>query len=185
MYKKIATTFLCATVLGSGLYAENKPFIGLEVGYATVQGDVSGFFPGDIIRDYEGSDVEYGFRLGLQNESWRTTLVFNYFDSTSDGHKQNYEKGLISVDYFILNEMDNPLKPYIGANVGYINYESTDNIDMSGAIYGAQAGFVYSMTDNIDLDLMYRYSLSSATQDDRDASLDHVGSVVIGLNFEF
>ena len=58
MYKKLTATFLCATILGSGLYAENKPFVGLEIGYATVQGDVGGgFFSGDVIRDYEGSDI--------------------------------------------------------------------------------------------------------------------------------
>ena len=73
----------------------------------------------------------------------------------------------------------------LGLNVGYINYESTDNIDMSGFIYGGQAGVVFSVTDNIDLDLLYRYSLSNATQDDRDASLDHVGSIVFGINYVY
>ena len=190
MTKKIALGFLCSAVLGSSLYAESdsfsNTFIGFEVGYATVQGDVGGgFFPGDIIRDYDGSDVEYGIRLGLQNEEWRTTLGFNYFDSTSDGHKQNYEKVLLSVDYFFFNQPNNPLKPYIGLNAGYVNYESTDNIDMNGLVYGGQIGLTYSVNDNVDLDLMYRYSLSDATQDDRDASLDHIGSFVFGVNYEF
>lgn len=185
MYKKITSALLCSTVLGSSLYADSEPFVGLEIGYATVQGDVAGVFSDAPLRDYKGDDVEYGIRLGLQNDEWRTTLVYNYFDSTSDGHEQNYEKGLLSVDYFFFNTINNPFKSYIGANVGYINYESTDNIDMNGAVYGAQVGFIYSVTDNVDLDLMYRYSLSNATQDDRDASLDHVGSIVFGLNFEF
>lgn len=188
MYKKTAIAFLCSTVLGSSLYADSmsKPFIGLEVGYATVQGDVGGgFFPGDVIRDYEGDDVEYGIRLGLQNEEWRTTLTYNYFDSSSDGHDQNYEKGLLSIDYFFFNVANNPFKSYFGGNVGYVNYESTDNIDMNGVVYGGQIGFIYSVNSNVDLDFMYRYSLSNATQDDRDASLDHIGSFVVGLNYEF
>jgi len=186
MVKTIAMGLLAVALTGS-LYAENyaegEKFIGLELGYATVQGDVGGFFPGDIIRDYEGSDVEFGIRLGAQNEEWRTTLLFNYFDGEDDGKEQNYEKGLLSLDYFFLSSNKSDFQPFIGFNVGYINYESTDNIDMSGFIYGGQAGVVFSVTDNIDLDLQYRYSLSNATQDDRDASLDHVGSIVFGINY--
>lgn len=186
MYKKITVALLCSTVLGSSVYADSEPFVGLEIGYATVQGDVGGgFFLGDVIRDYEGDDVEYGIRLGLQNEEWRTTLTYNYFDSSSDGHDQNYEKGLLSIDYFFYNEASNPFKPYFGGTVGYVNYESTDNIDMNGVVYGGQIGFIYSVNSNVDLDFMYRYSLSNATQDDRDASLDHIGSFVFGLNYEF
>jgi len=189
MVKKIAVALLCAT-LGSTLYArddisQSSGFVGLELGYATVQGDVGGFYPGDIIRDYEGSDIEYGIRLGAQKEDWRTTLSFNYFDSTKDNAAQNYEKYLASFDYFVLNSTESAFKPYIGVNAGYINYESTNDIDMSGFIYGAQVGIVFSAAENIDLDLMYRYSLSNATQDDRDASLDHVGSVVFGFNYLF
>ncbi len=186
MVKKIVTGILAIALTGS-LYAENysegKKFIGLELGYATVQGDVGGFFPGDIIRDYEGSDIEFGIRLGAQDEEWRTMLLFNYFDGDEDGYKQNYEKGLLSIDYFFLSSNQSNFQPFLGLNVGYINYESTDNIDMSGFIYGGQAGVVFSVTDYIDLDLMYRYSLSNATQDDRDASLDHVGSIVFGINY--
>ncbi len=189
MMKKVVAAFLCMAV-GSTLYARDdiskaKPFIGLEIGYATVQGDVGGFFPGDIIRDYEGSDIEYGIRVGAQKEEWRTTLAFNYYDSTSDDKTQNYEKLLGSIDYFFISTEDGSLKPYIGANVGYINYESTDNIDMSGFIYGVQAGIVLHAADNLELDLMYRYSLSNATQEDRDAALDHVGSIVVGINYVY
>jgi len=189
MVKKIGIALLC-TALGTSLYArddisESKPFIGLEIGYATVQGDVGGFFPGDIIRDYEGSDIEFGIRIGAQKDEWRTTLSFNYFDGEEDGKKQNYEKGLASIDYFFLSSNESSLQPFIGVNVGYINYESTNDIDMSGFIYGAQAGVVLSVTDNIDLDLQYRYSLSNATQDDHDASLDHIGSIVFGINYVY
>ena len=187
MVKRIGIALLCAS-LGSTLYAgdnisESRPFIGLELGYSTVQGDVGGFYPGDIIKDYEGSDIEYGIRLGAQKEEWRTTISFNYFDGDEDGIKQNYEKVLASIDYFFLNSEDSKFKPFLGANVGYLNYESTSDIDMSGLVYGAQAGVVFSITDSIDMDLQYRYSLSNATQEDHDASLDHIGGVVFGVNY--
>jgi len=189
MVKKIAVALLCAS-LGSTLYArddisKSRPFVGLEIGYATVQGDVGGFFPNTIERDYEGSDIEYGIRLGAQKEDWRTILSFNYYDSTSDDRAQNYEKYLVAFDYFVLGATESIVKPYIGLNAGYINYESTNNIDMSGFIYGVEAGIVLNAAENVDLDLMYRYSLSNATQDDRDASLDHVGSIVFSVNYLF
>jgi len=189
MVKKIAVALLCAS-LGSTLYArddisKSQPFVGLEIGYATVQGDVGGFFPGDIERDYKGSDIEYGIRLGAQKEDWRTTVSFNYYDSTSDDRAQNYEKLMVSFDYFVLNNTQSTIKPYIGMNAGYINYESTNDIDMSGFIYGVQGGIIFSATENIDLDLMYRYSLSNATQDDRDANLDSIGSIVFAVNYLF
>jgi len=191
MMKKVAIVCLC-TMLGSTLYArddisESKPFIGVELGYATIQGDVGGFFPGDIIHDYEGSDIEYGIRIGAKKDEWRTTISFNYYDSSSDGYDQNYEKGLLSLDYFFLysKKEKNAFQPFIGLNVGYVNYESTNNIDMNGFVYGAQAGVLFSVTENIDLDLMYRYSLSNATQDDRDAALDHIGSIVFGINYVY
>ena len=193
MVKRIATVLLCST-LGSILYArddisQSSPFIGLEIGYATVQGAVyneSGVFP-IYESDYEGSDIEFGIRIGAKKNEWRTTLSFNYFDGDEDGRKQNYEKGLASLDYFFLfsNQEKNNFQPFIGLNVGYTNYESTGNIDMSGFIYGGQIGILFSVAENIDVDLMYRYSLSNATQEDRDAELDHIGSIVFGINYVY
>jgi len=193
MIKKVAATLLCM-VLGGTLYArddisQSKPFIGLEIGYATVQGAVwneSGVFP-IYEPDYEGSDIEYGLKIGAKKDEWRTTLSFDYFDGDEDSRKQNYEKGLLSFDYFFLysHEEKNTFQPYLGINVGYMNYESTNNIDMSGFVYGGQVGVLFSVTEKIDIDLMYRYSLSNATQDDRDASLDHVGSIVFGINYVY
>ncbi len=172
MVKKIATTLLCVT-LGSSLYAENisygKGFIGLEVGAGMVQGDVGGFFPE---LDHEGDAVEYGIRLGAQTAEWRTMLLFDYFDSEDDN--QNVEKGYLTVDYLFANESS--LKPFIGVNVGYMNYESTF-VEDDGFLYGGQAGFIVNVAETVDLDLSYRYSLSDAD------TLDHVSSIVFGVNY--
>ncbi len=178
MVKRITITLL-STVLGSSLYAGNisqsESFIGLEVGASTMQANTGGFL-GEA--DYEGTDVEYGIRLGAQFNEWRTMFVFDYYDNTDDD--QNYEKGLISVDYFFLDANSgtgaSSFRPYIGLNAGYMNYEST-NIDEDGFLYGGQVGFAYRVAESIDLDLMYRYSLTDA------AHTDHIGSVVFGINY--
>ncbi len=177
MVKKIEILFLCS-VLGSSLYAENvseaKGFIGLEVGAASVQADVGSPIPAFAQKDYEGNDIEFGLRIGAQTEEWRTTFALDFYDSSDDD--QNIEKGFLLLDYFFLNENDSQVKPFIGLNVGYANYESYE-IDDNGFLYGAQAGFAVGVAETIELDLSYRYSLSNSD------ALDHTASVAFGLNY--
>jgi hypothetical protein len=182
MMKKLAVTLLCMT-LGSTLYASediftSKTFIGLEVGYAEVQGAV-GHMDGDtvvidpnFVGDY---DVEFGFRIGAQNDQWRTTFIFDYYDSSDND--QNIEKGYLTLDYFVL-EKESALRPYIGVHVGYGNYESS-YVEDSGILYGAQAGIVLEVAEMINMDIGYRYSLSDID------TLDHIGSVVFGVHYIF
>ncbi|MDQ1325844.1 MAG: hypothetical protein QG564_968 [Campylobacterota bacterium] len=176
MVKKVTIAFLCM-VLGATLNAREistgDKFLGLEVGAATVQADTGGFF-GEL--DHEGTDVELGFRLGVQNEAWRTTLIYDYFDSSDDD--QNYEKGMLTLDYYFLEAAQGSqmFNPYIGLNVGYMNYEST-GIDENGFLYGGQVGVTFNVMESIDVDLGYRYSLTDAAQ------TDHIGSVVLGINY--
>ena len=171
--KKIAAVLL-STMIGSSLYAGNyntgtKGFLGLEVGAATVDGE--------RLNDYhKGSAVEYGLRFGAENNDWRATFAFDYFDSGSDD--QNVEKGLFLVDYFFFESDSSSvsIKPFIGANAGLINYEST-GVDATDFIYGGQAGVVFGMNENLDLDLSYRYSLSGSEK------VNNLGSIVFGLNY--
>jgi len=171
MVKKIGMLLLC-TALGSSVYArdisESQKFIGVEVSITEVQGEQ----PGDT-----SDDVTYGLRLGAQNEKWRTMFILNYFDSG----EHNVEKLFLSIDYFFLKTdvMDNyALQPYLGLNVGYMNFEST-GVDESGFLYGMQGGVLLDVTDAIGLDLGYRYSLSNSD------ALDHTGDVVFGLNYQY
>ncbi len=173
MIKKIAIVLLC-TVLGSSLYAAeqnfgNKGFIGLEVGYGTVDGDI---FTG---QKHEGDAVEYGLRLGAQTDEWRTTFAFNYFDSSDDD--QTVEKGYLMIDYFFMDsDIDTVVRPYIGANLGYANYEST-LVDASGMIYGGQVGISMRAGESVDIDLSFRYSLGDVDE------LNNVSSITLAVNY--
>jgi opacity protein-like surface antigen len=175
MMKKTAVALLTGMTLTSMVYAESSPgdrkFIGLEIGAGSVQGDTIG------APNHEGDAVEYGIRLGAQTNEWRTTFLFDYFDSSDDD--QNVEKGLLTVDYFFYNsgtEMN--VRPFIGVNLGYANYESTF-FDDSGFLYGGQAGIVIGITPDIDIDLSYRYSLSEIDV------MDHAASFTFGVNYLF
>lgn len=171
MVKKIGIVLLCVA-LGSTLYAreisESQAFIGVEVGITEVQGEQ----PND-----KSDGQSFGIRIGSQNEQWRTMFALSYFDSV----EHNVEKLFLSIDYFFMKTdvYDSyALQPYMGVNVGYMNYESI-GVDADGLLYGMQAGAALDVTDSVGLDVGYRYSLSSADE------LDHTGDVVFGLNYRY
>ena len=173
MVKQIVAGILCV-LLSSSLYArddisESKSFIGIEVGAATIE--ANNIFLGD---NYEGSGVEFGIRLGAQNQQWRTLIALNYYDNTDDD--QEYFKGIVTFDYLLIQ--DTPLQPYLGVNVGYIDYTS-DAMDDTGFLYGGQAGVLYSVTENIQMDVSYRYSIAETD------NVNHVGGIIVGLNYIF
>jgi len=171
MMKKVVAVLL-STLIGSSLYAgnydtETKGFLGLEIGAGNVDGDrLDGL-------KHNGSAVEYGLRLGAQNEEWRATFVLDYFDSSSDD--QTMQKAYGMVDYFFTGS-DSLIRPFIGGNIGYAHYEST-LVDANGLLYGAQAGVVVGVDENIDLDLSYRYSLMQVD------AVNNTGSIVFGFNY--
>ncbi len=175
MMKKTVVALLAGLALGNTLYADSAPgdkkFLGLEVGAAEVQGDTYSEL------NKKGNTAEFGIRLGAQTDDWRTTFVYDYYNSSSDDQKVN--KGLAMIDYFFYNSgSEVSVRPFIGLNVGYANYQSTA-IDVSGVMYGGQAGIVIGITPQIDLDLGYRYSLTQINE------VDHLSSVVFGFNYLF
>ena len=170
-------------LLGSALYAENysegKKFLGIEIGAAQLQGGVylDLLDPYSYDQFYEGSDITYGLRFGAQNDKYRTMILFNYYDNTDED--QNLQMGLVTIDYFVVSEdmASMTIKPFIGINVGYMQYEST-LVEDSDFVYGGQAGLVANISDKIDIDLSYRYSLSWESE-----AMDHFGAAMLGVNY--
>jgi len=160
----------------AGEISVGERIIGLEVAAAKIQADTYGP-TGEY--DHTGDDVEYGLRLGAQNKEWRTLLVVDYFDSSNDD--QQYVKGLVTFDYLIMQE--SAFKPFIGVNLGYISYSTSNPVtgdgDDSGFLYGGQAGFLYRLAENIQMDVSYRYSFSEAN------SVNHTEGIVFGINYIF
>ena len=173
MIKTVKIAFLYIFI-SSGIHADNdmsisKGFLGLEVGASMMQGDTFSE------PRHEGTAADFGVRLGAQSDEYRATFAFNYMNSDDDD--QNIEKLSLSVDYFFAEKnLDLMVKPFIGANVGYANYEST-GIDVSDFVYGGQVGVMFPITREIDLDLSYRYSLSNSD------ALNSTGSLTFGFNY--
>ncbi|KIM06994.1 MAG: hypothetical protein KU28_07400 [Sulfurovum sp. PC08-66] len=169
---------LLSMALSSSLMAEEgldggERFIGLEVGASTIQANTGGIFGEN---DVEGTNAEFGVRIGAQNEDWRTLIALNYFDNKDSD--QNYERGLLGFDYYLLTSefKSTSFKPYLGVHGGYMNYESTLK-DEDGFFYGGQAGFTLDVTQEIDVDVAYRYSLGDMDE------VDHVGNFALGVNY--
>jgi opacity protein-like surface antigen len=170
-------TLALAVLLASGAYAENftssQTFIGLDLGYSQVKGYINN---GGTLAYEDDSDMQYGFRIGAQNEEWRTTFIFGYYDNGDTD--QNVEEYLVTVDYFLTDETST-IRPYIGANVGYANYEADYVEDEGGVIYGGQLGFTVDLAPQVNMDLSYRYSVTDFDE------LDHIGGVMLGVNYKF
>jgi opacity protein-like surface antigen len=166
-----------AVLLASGAYAQNfttsQTFIGFDIGYAQVKGYVN---ENDTISYKDDSDMKYGLRLGAQNDKWKTTLMFNYYDNSDTS--QNVEEYVVAIDYFLADK-SSQIRPYIGANIGYANYESDLIEDEGGVIYGGQLGVVVDVAEHFNVDLSYRYSITGYDE------LDHIGGVMLGVNYLF
>jgi len=173
MVLKVAILSL-GMMIGTTLYAKNKDansrgFLGIEVAASSVEGERLNDF------NHQGFGAEYGLRLGAQSDEWRATFAFDYFNSNSDD--QNVEKSLAMIDYFFYhNDSNFNIQPFIGANIGLINYEST-GVDATDFIYGGQAGVIIGINEKIDFDLSYRYSLSGSTK------VNNLSGIIFGLNY--
>ena len=153
---------------------ESVGFIGIEVGGALIQGDTTGTIFGEV--NHKGKGVSFGVKLGAQNEQWKSSVIIDYFNSDDDD--QMYERAMIQVDYFIAPTMfaTSAFRPYIGINGGYLNYESTA-INENGITYGGDIGFNVGVSDSVDLDLTYRYSIAGPHE------FDNIHNVVVGINY--
>jgi len=219
MVKKLGMAFLCAA-LGTTLYARedistSKLFIGLELESTNVDSSTdvfSGTAPKFSIDS--SSAFEYGVRLGAEKEDWRTTLLYTYYNNTEDrkyGDKEQdrevtMHKGSMLLDYFLWStgSADYNVKPYIGAHIGYMSYEVSGVIrqgtdlnvvyaDDSGLFYGGQAGIAMTISEVVELDLSYKYSLTSLDDmavsindpslNNAVTSIDHMGSVAFSINY--
>jgi hypothetical protein len=172
MFYKILLTIIFTITLFSQEEFSSERFLGIEAGYGTVKSrNVIG-----VPRSEKG--IEFGFRVGAQNDEWRTTISGHHFNKNG----QKYIRTMLQFDRFIwtsLYKTDNIVfKPYLGGHIGWLKYVSTDDYrDDSGLIYGGQLGLAWNVLKEVDFDFGYRYSISSIDK------VDDIGSVVFAVNY--
>jgi len=148
----------------------SERLLGIEVGYGEL-GTKDAIGLNDTVQS-----IKFGFRIGAQNEDWRTTLIGNM--SNSKGHQ--YKKAILAFDKFVwqsLYKKDNIIfKPYLSGHLGWINHE-TSSVTENGLLYGAGAGVSWNVLREVDFDLGYRYSLTDLD------SLKSLSAVTLGVNY--
>lgn len=202
MVKKIAVACLLMA-FGSTLHAEivgdSRAFMGLELESTKTESSLQ---LGDTPKlNFESSSVaEYGVRIGAENDEWRTTLLYTYYNDEDNGAEETMHKGSVLIDYFFWKTDANTMtiKPYVGAHAGYMSYELTSDqvfagfnttiSDGSGVFYGAQAGIAMAVSEVVGLDLSYKYSLTDVDDTplpDSKFELDNMGSIAFSINYYY
>ena len=121
-------------------------------------------------------------------------LSLNYAPSFhSDANVHNIMAGY---DYLIpLNDKN---KLYVGAHAGVSSFKGKDEISdysMSGFAYGAQAGYIYDITKNIEFEFGLNYTRHDVEKTysarngadwlDVKAELDYSIGTMVGINYKF
>ena len=186
--------FIIFIFLFNTLFADQEsfPFIGVTVSTQTVDlKPIATIAPNRPNNPSSESETTFGLQYGVQTQDFRTTFTV---ESNSD-----YQSIDVEVDYILMNEMFGTpkVRPYVGATLGYISYDEelitqynanriaddmendrNTSISTSDGYYGLDFGFLFYVTDNIDLDVSYHYYLM-----DRLEPLDTMSGASFSLHY--
>jgi len=201
----IVASLLCASL--SGLLASepnNNWFVGGEFGGMNVHTKTSGYANIPSLgyntsgTDKDTIDSTYeGIKVGKYFEFGRVYGNFAYQNKKDD--LSSYTFGL-GYDYLFKNKSD--FIPFIGLNVSYSkakwSFENAEILSLDkpkGFNYGPEAGFLYSMTKNTELEIGVRYMISdvkdtfSINDGTNSASIkiesEKIIQYYVGLNYKF
>lgn len=179
--KKIVLAVLLA---GCGLMgAENVSYIGASIGNAELKTSTG---PSNF--ESKNDDTHYTGTLGhYVGDNARISLSYTYVEPT--GNVQHRDGVSLAYD-FIIPVVENTLLLYVGPVIGYTRFEAEDagiNLELSGLHYGAQAGAIVRIIQNIEIEGGYRYLVETGkdTVLGVDVSADDLRMWYVGVNFRF
>jgi len=156
----------------------SERFLGIEAGYTSVGStDEIGF-------DKSNRDIEFGLRLGAQNDEWRTTVRLSFMENKG----RSYQKAMLDFDRFVwksLYKKDSIVfKPYLGAHIGWMRYaDNPSALSGKGLAYGGQLGLALNVLDEVDFDFAYRHTIANLDGLNGKDGVDSVGSFVFAVNY--
>lgn len=175
---------LVALLAGCGLMgADNVPYIGASVGNAELKTSVgTGNF------ESKHDDTHYTGTLGQYvGDYGRVSLSYTYVEPT--GYVQHSDGVSLAFD-FLLPVVDNTVSLYVGPVIGYTRLEEESaglKLDLSGMHYGAEAGAIVRIVNNIEVEGGYRYLVETGkdTVLGVDVNADDLRMWYVGVNFRF
>jgi len=201
----LVASLLCASL--SGLIAadtDNSWFVGGEFGGMNIHTKTSGYsdMPSKGISDegvYKNTiDATYeGIKVGKYFDFGRVYGNFAYQNKKEE--LSSYTFGL-GYDYLFKNKSG--FTPFIGLNASYsiVKYDNDVAKDLEldkpkGFNYGPEAGFLYSITKNTEIEIGVRYMISDVKDtfsinnsiDSADVKLEaeKIIQYYVGLNYKF
>lgn len=179
--KKIAL----AVLLASGLMAaDSGNYIGIDIG--NTKFDMKASANGVSV---EESDDGGSLTLKLGNYLDKNSRAYISYQNINVDGGDAYHFG-IGYDYLI---GDNDIKPFVGGYVGYGSAEvdGYSELDISGVVFGAQAGVNYAINDNFSVEAGYRYMKSNMEDTitvsgvDVKLEIDPISNWFAGINYKF
>ena len=108
----------------------------------------------DFDKTKHSKNAEQGFgglRYGKQTLDWRTMFTLSGNDKIQDFSME--------IDKILLDDIFGypQVRPYLGANIGFIHDKDKHLDTNNGYYFGGAFGFLVYITDNIDMDISYHY----------------------------
>lgn len=179
--KKIVLATLLA---GCGLMgSENVSFIGASIGKTDLKTSVE-----VVGLESTKEDTHYTATLGQYvGDNGRVSLSYTYVEPT--GNIQNSDGVSFAYD-FIIPIVDNTFLLYAGPVIGYTRFEKESlglKLDLSGMHYGAQAGGILRIVNNIEIEGGYRYLVETGSDSvlGINVDADELRMWYVGANIRF
>jgi hypothetical protein len=106
-------------------------------------------------------DTSFGLKGGvLLEKNYRLYVYYTKLEPEVEGLETKLKIITLNYEYLIDTGYEG-LIPYVGAHIGQSDFELL-GYDDQGLMYGVQAGVMYGITDNIELELGISYSMMDA-----------------------
>lgn len=173
-----------AAMLTSGLMAaDNGAYVGVDIGNTAFDMKASAMGISATDKADGGSQT---LKIGSYLDKNSRVSAFVQHVNTDGGKTYTYGVGY---DYLI---GESPLKPFVGAILGYGSSKADDgSTNLTGVIYGAQAGLNYALNENFSVEAGYRYMKSNMEDTirvsgiDVKLEIDPISNWFIGANYKF
>ncbi len=162
--------------------ATNSSYVGLDVGNTeATMSAVNG------IENAKESDngTSVSLKLGYKYEDNQRVYASAQYIEAENAEFMVYGLGY---DYLFGDAI---VKPFVGGFIGYGQYQtdraSTIDLDVDGIVFGAQAGLLFEVTKEIDLEGGYRYLKSNMEENIGSANIeiDPLSNWFVGFNYKF